>query len=72
MDSVGIKYSSQTTTSWPITMRAIGTQHPPHVGISNHSTWDLTIHPTKEKSADEILEELLRDYAEVWERLAEL
>lgn len=62
--------SSQTVSCWPLSV-PVGEEQISSDGISLHSG-DFVIQPQREKTVDEIIEKILRDYAEAWERLAAL
>lgn len=63
--------SSQTTSSWPLSVlveeerRIVGDT----VSLDGGN---LFIHPPREKSWDEVAEQVLRSRAELWNRLAAL
>lgn len=56
--------SSQTTTYWPIVTRADSDVN----GFVNIDGTDITIQ--QDSTWDEVVEEILRDRAELWKRLA--
>lgn len=62
--------SSQTTSSWPLSVR-VGEEQL----ISENVSLDggnLVIQPPRDKTWNEVMEEIFHDYSEAWERLAAL
>ena len=62
--------SSQTTTTWPLVVRS--EQEELINGYVSLDGGEFTIGPVRERSWDEVVEEVLRDRAELWRRLADL
>jgi hypothetical protein len=62
--------SSQTTSCWPLSVR-VGDEQILSDSVSLHSD-NFIIQPQREKTVDEMIEEILQDHAEAWKRLAAL
>lgn len=63
--------SSQTTTNWPLSVRV----DDEHQLVSNMLTLEggiIVAEPADESTWDEVADEVLRDRAELWRRLADL
>jgi hypothetical protein len=62
--------SSQTTTRWPLIVQA--EEERTISGYVSLNGGDITIQPAQDNTWDEVVEEILRDRAELWKRLADL
>ena len=60
---------SQTTSVWPLVYREVAEQI---IGLdAEHSADSPTIQVVGERTWEDVVEEVLRDRAELWERLAD-
>ncbi len=62
--------SSQTSSIWPLVLREGDEQITGH--SVDHAAGSPVILATRERTWDEVMEEVLDEYAEAWERLAAL
>ncbi len=62
--------SSQTTTRWPLIVQA--EEERTISGYVSLNGGDIAIQPAQDNTWDEVVEEILRDRAELWKRLADL
>lgn len=63
--------SSQTTVRWPLLIR-VGQEERLVSGIVGLDGGNLVIRPAMEKTWEEVVEEVLHNRAELWNRLADL
>ena len=63
--------SSQTTTSWPLLLRLENGERVIAESVSLDAG-GFSIQPARQETWDEVMEKVLRDRADAWERLAAL